>query len=112
MTASWPNGYGTTQKPMARCRVQGRRPTEIRHMVDEDSASSRDRGNPGYMNARIVKGLAFVVITLCLVISAVACILAIWQFASTDVLWRTVATCWVVAAGAAIFAVVNRVLGR
>jgi hypothetical protein len=81
-------------------------------MVDEDSASSRDRGNPGYMNARIVKGLAFVVITLCLVISAVACILAIWQFASTDVLWRTVATCWVVAAGAAIFAFVNRVLGR
>lgn len=81
-------------------------------MVEEDSTSSRDRGHLGYMNPRIIRGLAFVVMTLCLVISVVACILAIWQFANTDVLWRTVATCWVVAAGAAIFAVVNRVFGH
>jgi hypothetical protein len=80
-------------------------------MADEDRAASRSRENHGYINPRIVKGCAFVVITLCLVISVVACILAIWEFANTDVLWRTVATCCVVAAGVAIFAAVNRVFG-
>ena len=41
----------------------------------------------------------------------VATILAIWEFAETDVLWRTVATCFVVGAGAAVFALVNNVFG-
>jgi|RhiMetdeSRZDD1v2_1073273.scaffolds.fasta_scaffold974891_1 hypothetical protein len=80
-------------------------------MADEGSTSARGHEHRGYMNPRVVKGFAFVVITLCLVTSVVACILAIWQFADTDVLWRTVATCCVVAGGAAIFAVVNRVFG-
>jgi len=80
-------------------------------MAHDDSTLSQGRENRGYMNPRVVKGFAFVVITLCLVTSVVACILAIWQFADTDVLWRTVATCCVVAGGAAIFAVVNRVFG-
>ena len=80
-------------------------------MADEDITRSRSREHYGYIDPRIVKALAFVIITICLVISVVACILAIWQFADTDVLWRTVATCCVVAGGAAIFAVVNRVFG-
>jgi len=80
-------------------------------MADEGSTSARGHEHRGYMNPSVVKGFAFVVITLCLVTSVVACILAIWQFADTDVLWRTVATCCVVAGGAAIFAVVNRVFG-
>jgi hypothetical protein len=80
-------------------------------MADEDRALARHRAPYGYINPRIVKGLAFIIITLCLVISVVACILAIWQFADTDVLWRTIATCCVVAGGAAVFAVVNRVFG-
>ena len=65
----------------------------------------------GYINPRIVKGFAFFVITVCIVISVVATILAIWEFAETDVLWRTVATCFVVGAGAAVFALVNNVFG-
>lgn len=65
----------------------------------------------GYFNAIVIKGFCFFVITICIVISVVAAILAIWEFAGTDVLWRTVATCCVVAAGTAIFTVTNTVLG-
>jgi hypothetical protein len=33
--------------------------------------------------------------------------MAIWEFTGTDVLWRTVATCAVIAAGMMAFFVVN-----
>jgi hypothetical protein len=46
-----------------------------------------------------------------LLISVAASVLAIWQFANTDTLWRTVATCIVVAGGTAAFALVNAAFG-
>ncbi len=79
--------------------------------VSRQAVSSKGSGKRGYINPRIVKGFSFFVITVCIVISVVATILAIWKFAETDVLWRTVATCFVVAAGAAIFAFANAVFG-
>ena len=66
----------------------------------------------GYLRPRIVRGFAFFVITLCIVVSVVACVLAIWEFADTNILWRTVATCVVVAAGVAIFAIANIAFGE
>ena len=82
-------------------------------MEEHDGASSQVKGKEarGYIKPQAVKRFAFCVTTLCLVISVVACILAIWQFAQTDILWRTVATCFVVAAGVMIFAVVNTIFG-
>ena len=65
----------------------------------------------GYIRPMLVKAFAFFVITLCLIISMAACILAIWDFTNTDVLWRTVATCVVVAAGVGLFAAVNSAFG-
>ena len=80
-------------------------------MEDQDVSSPSGKDKRGYIKPNAVKGFAFVVITICIVTSVVACVLAIWEFANTDVLWRTVATCSVVAAGVAIFAVVNTVFG-
>jgi uncharacterized membrane protein required for colicin V production len=60
----------------------------------------------------MVRGFAFFVVTLCIAVSVVACVLAIWEFAVKDVLWRTVSTCVVVAAGVAIFALTNFVFGE
>ena len=42
-----------------------------------------------------------------ILIAVVACLLAIWQFTGRDVLWRTVATCAVIAFGMMAFYVVN-----
>jgi hypothetical protein len=86
-------------------------PVKASFMADRDRSPSEGKDTRGYIHPQAVKGFAFVVITICIVISMVACILAIWQFAQPDVLWRTVATCFVVAAAIAIFAVVNRVFG-
>ena len=84
---------------------------KVSRMEEENLASSQGKGRRGYLNPQIVKGFAFFVITICIVISVVACLLAIWEFAKPDVLWRTVATCVVVAAGVAIFTVVNTAFG-
>ena len=65
----------------------------------------------GFLNPGKVKAVAFYVIALCIVISVVACILAIWDFAKQDTLWRTVATCVVIAGGCAVFSVVNVIFG-
>jgi len=48
---------------------------------------------------------------LCIIISVIACILAIWDFTKTDALWRTVATCIVVSAGMMAFGVTNILFG-
>ena len=80
-------------------------------MDTQDISPSEENKKRGYINPNVVKRFSFFVITVCIVISVVATILAIWKFAETDVLWRTVATCFVVASGAAIFAFVNAVFG-
>ena len=77
-----------------------------------EALPSKGSENRGYISPNIVKGFSFFVISVCIVISVVATILAIWKFAETDVLWRTVATCFVVASGAAIFTFVNAVFGE
>ncbi len=77
----------------------------------ETHQTSKENDKRGYIAPRIVKGFAFLVIAVCIVISVVATTLAIWEFAETDVLWRTVATCFVVGSGAAVFALANTVFG-
>ena len=84
---------------------------KVSRMEEGNRASPKGKEKRGYLNPQIVKGFAFFVITICIVISVVACLLAIWEFAKPDVLWRTVATCVVVAAGVAIFTVVNTAFG-
>ncbi len=85
---------------------------ELAFMEDHNISSSHGQRRRGYIKPDTVKWCAFAVITICIVTSVVASILAIWEFARTDVLLRTIATCVVVAAGVAIFAVVNAVFGN
>jgi len=60
----------------------------------------------------VVTKLAFWTTSACIVVAVVASLLAIWNFAGTDVLWRTVATCTVVGAGMVAFYVINVIFGR
>ncbi len=80
-------------------------------MEDRDVSPAKKKAKRGYLNPNAVKGFAFFIIAICIVVSVVASILAIWQFAETDVLWRTVATCVVVAAGVGVFTFINSVFG-
>jgi hypothetical protein len=68
--------------------------------------------NRGFLNADVVWRLSFWTISVCIAVSVLASILAIWEFAGRDVLWRTVATCVVVGAGTLSFAWVNALFGR
>jgi hypothetical protein len=61
----------------------------------------------GYLNPTLVARFAFWTTTVCVLIAVVVSILAIWQFMGTDSLWRTVATCAVIAAGTLAFSWIN-----
>jgi NO-binding membrane sensor protein with MHYT domain len=50
--------------------------------------------------------------TVCIVVAVVASILAIWEYAGTDILWRTVATCAVIGGGTVAFTVLNCLFAR
>ena len=65
----------------------------------------------GFINQRIVQAVSFAVLVICIIISVMACILAIWDFTKTDALWRTVATCIVVSGGMMAFGVINVLYG-
>jgi hypothetical protein len=69
----------------------------------------RDRG---YLAPGVVRAVAFWTIMVCVIISVTASILAIWEYTVTEVLWRTVATCVVVAAGTGAFSLLNLWFGR
>ena len=66
----------------------------------------------GFLNPRVVTKLAFWTTSACIVVAVVASLLAIWNFAGTDVFWRTVATCAVVGAGMVAFYVINTIFDR
>lgn len=61
----------------------------------------------GYLNPGGVRRIAFWTTSVCIFVAVVASLLAIWDFAGTDVLWRTVATCAVIATGMMAFFIVN-----
>ena len=65
----------------------------------------------GVVDPNVVRWIAFIVITISLVACTVLCILAIWKFTESDVVWRAIATFIVVSVATAIFAFVNEKLG-
>src|SRR5258708_19985632 len=66
----------------------------------------------GFLNPRIVTKISFWTTSACILVAVVACLLAIWNFAGTDVLWRTVATCAVIGGGMIAFYVINSIFDR
>jgi len=77
-------------------------------MSKEDLAISEQRkAKRGFLNPGAVRKIAFWTTSACILVAVVSCLLAIWQFTGTDVLWRTVATCAVIAAGMMAFYVIN-----
>jgi hypothetical protein len=79
--------------------------------ISDDVGASRSR-RTGYFSPRIVRACSFYVISLCVAASVVVCILAIWDFAKRDALWRLIASFLVVAAGTALFAFINGIFGE
>lgn len=76
-------------------------------MVNGSENSERLSKRRGYLNPTLVRSIAFWLTSACIMIAVLASLLAIWRFTGTDVLWRTVATCFVVAFGTISFTFVN-----
>ena len=80
-------------------------------VVNEAQNSERHQTRRGFLNPQLVRGLAFWTTSLCILVAVVACLLAIWEFTGTDILWRTVATCAVIGGGTLAFSWVNALFG-
>ena len=81
-------------------------------MADDSQSPVRRPPKRGFLNPKVVKALSFWITSMCILVAVVACLLAIWRFTGTDVLWRTVATCAVVGGGTMSFALVNAPFGE
>ena len=66
-----------------------------------------DKGRTGYLNPRVVRAVVYVALTLCILSGVVVSILAIWDYAERDVLYRTLSTLGVVALGCLMFGLLN-----
>jgi uncharacterized membrane protein YbhN (UPF0104 family) len=82
-------------------------------MTDEQNPEQKkiSKQGKGFLNPRIVRSTTFYIITTCIILSVIVCILAIWDFAKKDVFWRMVATFSVIAMGSALFALINNIFG-
>lgn len=76
-----------------------------------DTGAQAARGR-GYLDSAAVRMFTFWTTTVCIAVAVLAAILAIWRFTGTDALWRTVATCAVIGAGALTFSWVNELFGE
>jgi len=65
----------------------------------------------GYFNPSKVKKFSFFTITLCVIFSVAVSILAIWDFAGHDVLYRTLTTLGVIILGCILFTIINEHYG-
>lgn len=80
-------------------------------MANDAPPSERRSLRRGYLSPQLVRRLSFWTTSMCILVAVVACLLAIWQFTGTDVLWRTVATCAVIGGGTVAFSLVNALFG-
>jgi hypothetical protein len=78
--------------------------------VSESEQQRRRRR--GFLNPSLVRSVSFWVTSLCILVAVLASLLAIWNFAGTDILWRTVATCAVIGSGTVAFYWVNVLFGK
>jgi membrane protein YdbS with pleckstrin-like domain len=76
-------------------------------VMEDESRAARSRQRRGYLNPHTVRAVSFWTTSACILVAVVASLLAIWQFAGTDTLWRTVATCIVIGGGTVAFYVIN-----
>jgi hypothetical protein len=65
----------------------------------------------GFLNPSLVRSISFWITSVCILVAVLASLLAIWKFAGTDILWRTVATCAVIGSGTVAFYWVNVLFG-
>lgn len=66
----------------------------------------------GFLPPLIIKMVAFYIISLCILSGVIVCILAIWDFARRDTLWRFASSFLVVGAGTLLFAFINGMFGE
>ncbi|MDQ5843708.1 MAG: hypothetical protein M3539_00240 [Acidobacteriota bacterium] len=66
----------------------------------------------GYLDPQRVRSFSFWITSACILVAVLASLLAIWKFAGTDILWRTVATCAVIGSGTVAFYWVNVLFGK
>lgn len=65
----------------------------------------------GVINHRLTRIVAFVLISLTLAGSTVACLLALWGYVAPDYAWRALASFGIVSAATAIFVALNEGFG-
>ena len=74
--------------------------------------SESRRPRRGFLNPEFIRSMAFWITSACILVAVLASLLAIWNFAGSDILWRTVATCAVIGIGTVAFYWVNVLFGK
>lgn len=65
----------------------------------------------GVVNLRFTRFIAFLVISLTVVGCAIACVLAVWGYVTTDFAWRALASLGIISGATAIFVSLNEGFG-
>jgi hypothetical protein len=81
--------------------------SEVRSLQESGEQSKR-----GFLNPSLVRSISFWITSGCILVAVLASLLAIWRFAGTDILWRTVATCLVIGSGTVAFYWINVLFGK
>jgi hypothetical protein len=84
------------------------------HLAEAGHVSMNDHKGPkrvGVLNFRATRLLAFIIIATTVVISAVVCVAAVWQYVESDYAWRALSSLGIISAAVAVFVSLNEGFG-
>ena len=87
-------------------------PSPINQDRKPDQPNGSRKSAKGSFLPPIINTVAFYIIALCILASVAVCILAIWDFARSDTLWRLATSFLVLAAGTGLFVFLNVKFGE
>lgn len=79
--------------------------------MDAPPHTRHHRGTVGVVNFRATRIIAFLIISLAVIATAVTCVLAVWEVLEQDYAWRALGSLGIISAATAIFVSLNEGFG-
>ena len=84
-----------------------------KHLGTDDAGLTQPHGRAkiGVIHLKAIRVLAFIAISVALIMTAVLCVLAVWEYVSPDYAWRSLASLGIISAAVAAFVALNEGFG-
>ncbi len=84
-----------------------------KHLASDnvDPTSPHSRKTVGVINFKLIRVMAYAVISIALLACAICCLVAVWGYVDPNVAWRALASLGIISTATAVFVALNEGFG-